>query len=109
MNRMTSLPTRRVLAGLAVLASLAVALVGPTAAGAENVAPQIKLGPTTILNGLAVVSGSVSDESSAAQLTINGQPVDVAAGGTFAGIVNLYGQSVLSLALSSPGTASRAR
>jgi hypothetical protein len=93
-----------VLAGLAALASLAVALAGPAAAGAEDVAPQVKLGPTTILNGLAVVSGTVSDESSGAQLTINGQPVDVATGGSFAGVVNLNGQSVLSLALSNPGS-----
>lgn len=101
---MTSLPTRRVLAGLAALASLAVALVGPSAAGAENVAPEVKLGPTTILNGLAVLSGTVAEDSSAAQLTINGQPVDVAAGGTFAGIVNLNGQSALSLSLQNPGS-----
>jgi hypothetical protein len=93
-----------VLAGLAVLASLAVALVGPTAAGAESVAPQLELGPTTILDGLAVVSGTVSDQSSGTHLTINGRPVDVAAGGTFAGIVNLNGQSVLSLALDNPGS-----
>jgi hypothetical protein len=102
MNRMTSLSTRRVLAGLAVLASLAVALAGPTAAGAENVAPQIKLGPTTILNGIAVISGTVSDPSAAAQLTVNGRPLDMTAGGAFAGIVNLNGQSVLSLSLRDP-------
>jgi hypothetical protein len=96
---MTSLPTRRVLAGLVVLASLAIALVGPTAAGAENVAPQIKLGPTTILNGVAVVSGRVSHPTSNAQLTVNGQPLELTVGGNFAGIVNLNGQSALSLSL----------
>lgn len=99
---MTSLPTRRVLAGLAVLASLAVALVGPTAAGAESVAPQIKLGPTTILNGVAVVSGRVSYPTSNAELTVNGQPFELTVGGHFAGIVNLNGQSVLSLSLRNP-------
>lgn len=101
---MTSLPTRRVLAGVAALASLAVALVGPTAAGAENVAPQIKLGPTTILNGVAVVSGRVSYPASSADLTVNGQPLELTVGGNFAGIVNLNGQSVLSLSLRNPAS-----
>jgi hypothetical protein len=93
-----------VLAGLAALASIAVALVGPTAAGAENVAPQIRLGPTTVLNGLAVISGTVSDPAASAALTVNGQPLDVTAGGAFAGVVNLNGQSVLSLSLRDPGS-----
>ena len=101
---MTSLPTRRVLAGLVALASLAVALVGPTAAGAENVAPQIELGPTTILNGVAVVSGRVSSPASNAELTVNGQPLELTVGGNFAGIVNLNGLSVLSLSLLNPAS-----
>lgn len=96
---MTSLSTRRTLAGLAALASVVIALAGPTAAGAENVAPRIKLGPTTILNGVAVVGGSVSYPTSSAELTVNGRPLELTVGGNFAGIVNLNGQSVLSLSL----------
>jgi hypothetical protein len=102
MNRMTPRSTRRALAGLAALAGAFVALSNAPAAGAENVAPQITLGPTTILNGLAVVSGHVSDESSGSQLTVNGRPLDVTAGGSFAGVVDLNGQSVLSLSLDDP-------
>ena len=56
------------------------------------------------LNGLAVVSGKVDDPSSGAQLTVNGQPLDVEAGGSFAGVVNVSGQSNLSLALQNPGS-----
>ena len=101
---MTSLFNRRALAGLAALASVGVALAGPAAAGAEDVAPQVTLGPTTVLNGLAVVSGTVDDPSSGAQLTVNGQPLDVDAAGNFAGVANVNGQSSLSLALRNPGS-----
>jgi hypothetical protein len=104
MNRMPSLFSRRTLAGLAALASVGVALAGPAAASAEDVAPQVTLGPTTILNGLAVVSGTVDDPSSGAQLMVNGQPLDVEAGGSFAGVVNVNGQSNLAVALQSPGS-----
>ena len=101
---MTSLFDRRTLAGLAALASVGVALAGPAAASAQDVAPQVTLGPTTILNGLAVVSGTVDDPSSGAQLTVNGQPLDVDAAGSFAGVANVNGQSSLSLALRNPGS-----
>jgi hypothetical protein len=104
MNRMTSPTPRRALAGLAALAGVVVALAGPSAAGAENVTPQVSLGPTTILNGVALVSGTVSYPSSGAQLTVNGTSVDLAASGSFASAVNLNGQSMLSLSLSSPGS-----
>jgi hypothetical protein len=102
MNRMTSLFNRRALAGLVALAGVVVALAGPTAASAESVAPQITLGPTTILNGVAVVTGAVSESSAGAQLTVNGQPLETTAAGNFAGVVNLNGQSALSLALGDP-------
>jgi hypothetical protein len=104
MNRMTSLFSRRTLAGLVALAGVAVALAAPAGAGAEDVAPQVTLGPTTILNGLAVVSGTVDNPSSGAQLTVNGQPLDVETGGSFAGVVDVNGQSSLSLALQNPGS-----
>jgi hypothetical protein len=99
MNRMTFLSSRRVLAGLSALASVVVALAGPSAASAEDVTPQVNLGPTTVLNGVAVVRGTVRYPSPGVQLTINRAPVSVAAGGSFVSIVNLDGQRVLSLSL----------
>jgi hypothetical protein len=101
MNRMTRRSSRKQLAGLAAVASIAVALVAPAPgnATAQRVGPKLTLGPTTILNGLAVLSGTVTEPSSRVELKVNGQPLDLSAAGRFAGVVNLSGQSALSLSL----------
>jgi hypothetical protein len=101
---MTHRFSRQKLAGLAAFASIAVALAAPGNAAAERVGPKLKLGPTTILNGLAVVSGTVTEPSSKVKLTVNGQPLALTAAGSFTGVVNLNGQSVLSLSLRKSGT-----
>jgi hypothetical protein len=105
LNRMPTLLPRRTLAALAAAASVLLSLAGATGAPADVVAPSIILGPTTVLDGVAVVSGSVAAPSSgSAQLSVNGQPLDLNAAGQFGGIVNLNGQSVLSVAVQNPAT-----
>jgi hypothetical protein len=101
---MTHRFSRQRLAGLAALASISVALAAPGNAAASGVGPKLKLGPTTILNGLAVVSGTVTEPSSRLKLTVNGQPFGLTAAGSFTGVVNLNGESVLSLSLRNPAT-----
>lgn len=101
----TSLSPRRTLVALAVLAATAIALVGARPAPGDVVTPVVTLGPTTILNDLAIISGTVSATSpSSVQLTINGQPVGLNAAGTFATTVNLNGQSALTMAVRNPAT-----
>jgi hypothetical protein len=105
LNRMPTLLPRRTLAALAAAASVLLSLAGAAGAPADVVAPSITLGPTTVLNGVAAVSGSVAEPSSgSAQLSVNGQPLDLNAAGQFAGIVNLNGQSVLSFTVQNPAT-----
>jgi hypothetical protein len=100
----TSLNRRR-LAGLATLASAIAVLVGASSAPGDIVAPVVTLGPTTVANGLATVSGTVGvTDPSAVSLSVNGQPLQLTAAGSFAGTVNLGGQSNLSLAVTNPGT-----
>ena len=102
---MPKLLPRRTLAALAAAASVLVSLGGASSAPADVVAPSITLGPTTVLNGVAAVSGSVAEPSSGgAQLSVNGQPLDLNAAGQFSGIVNLNGQSNLSFAVQNPAT-----
>jgi hypothetical protein len=101
----TSLSARRTFIALALLASTAIALVGARPAPGELVAPVVALGPTTVLNGVATVSGTLAGTApSSAQLTINGQPVGVNAAGQFLAIVNLNGQSALTLGVRNPVT-----
>jgi hypothetical protein len=101
----TRLSPRRTFLALAVLASAAIALVGARPAPGDLVIPVVKLGPTTVLNGVATVSGTLAGTSpSSAELTINGQPVGVNAAGQFATTVTMGGQSALTLAVRNPAT-----
>lgn len=102
---MTTMPTRRTLAALTAVACSLIALVGAGSAPGDIVSPVVTLGPTTVANGVAAVSGTVTAPApSSAQLSVNGQPLGLNTGGTFAGIVNLNGQSDLSLAVTNPAT-----
>src|SRR5919108_3931362 len=107
MNRALSSPARQVsIFGLvaAFLLALGVLAALTPSAPADVVKPVVVLGPTTVANGTAVVSGTVGLPSSNAELTINGHPVGLLAGGDFAATVDLAGQSVLSLAVRNPLT-----
>lgn len=102
-----STPARRmgvigVLAAFLCVAGL-MAIIAPSAP-ADVVKPAIVLGPTTVINGVAVVSGSVGAPNSSGQLTVNGQPVALDAGGNFAGTFNLNGATELSYAVRNPVT-----
>jgi hypothetical protein len=82
-----------------------VAWVGLTIASAATAqtAPPITLGPITVGNGVATVSGTVGGTPTAtANVTVNGEPLGVNASGAFSGTVNLGGQSVLSVGLADP-------
>ena len=99
----TSPPNRRTFVALAALACALAALIGARAAPGEAVTPVVHLGPTTIANGLAVVSGTIAvPDPSSATLTVNGHPLGVNSDGSFAGTVNLNGESALSLAVQTP-------
>ena len=65
------------------IAALALAFARP--AHADTVGPVVSLGPTTVLNGVAVVSGTVGEPMSGATLSVNGQPLTINAAGQFAG------------------------
>lgn len=105
MQMTTFRPARRTLVALVVLASAFALLVGARPAPGDIVSPVIMLGPTTVANGVASVSGTVTTPwASSAQLAVNGQPLEVNAAGQFAGTVNLAGQSTLSLAADNPAT-----
>jgi hypothetical protein len=100
-----ALSIRRKLASLVALTVAIMALIGAPAAPGDTVAPPITLGPVTVANGLAIVSGTVAGTSpSSASLTINGQPLSIGADGRFAGTVNLGGQSSLSFAVRNHST-----
>jgi hypothetical protein len=81
----------------AIFAGLAFAPVP----GARTAAlPQLlTLGPVTVLNGTAIVSGVVGDAGAGTQLTLNGRPLSLDAAGNFAGVVNLEGAGALDLAI----------
>lgn len=79
------------------------ALVAPSAP-AEVFGPVVKLGPTTVANGTATVSGTVGATNSGAELSVNGQKLLVDSGGRFAGVVNLGGQSNLVISVKNPVT-----
>ncbi len=83
-----------------VVAALAMlALTAPSAPG-EILSPAITVGPLTVANGTATVTGSLGAPSSGVQLSINGQPLAVDAAGNFSGAVNLNGQSHLTFRVS---------
>jgi hypothetical protein len=83
-------------ATLSALIGLSLALVPPAAAA--TVGPAFELGPVSVLNGTAAVTGSVRGiEPGAASVTINGQPVGLDATGAFVAAVDVSGQSHLEL------------
>jgi hypothetical protein len=99
-----SLSRRRGTALGIVLASAAwLCLTLSLTATAQTPPPAITLGPVTVGDGLATLSGTVGGPSTAAaNVNVNGQPLGVDASGTFSGTVNLAGQSSLSLGLTDP-------
>jgi hypothetical protein len=92
----------------ALLAALVVALVlTPGALTAST--PPLSLGPITIANGLATVSGTLSTGGGATTVSVNGRPLQVGAEGTFAGTVPLNGASSITVSLSGVGSDTQTR
>lgn len=89
----------RIGSAFAVLATLALV---PAAAPAP--APLVTLGPITVLNGTAVLAGTLGPQASGAVLTVNGKPLAINAAGAFAGTIDLSGADTIVLALSRPAT-----
>ena len=78
------------------------ALVGAVVAalafipGALPADPQLlTLGPVTVLNGTAIVSGTVGGAQTGGQISLSGQPLALDATGHFAGALSLNGASSL--------------
>jgi hypothetical protein len=72
-------------------------------ASAELLKTPITLGPTTVLNGTATVSGRINETAPAgATVSINGAPVAVKADGTFVAVVDVAGRSSLALQVTDP-------
>jgi hypothetical protein len=84
----------------AALALVAALFILTPAATADLVKPVVTLGPTTVLDGTAVVTGTLGPPASDARLAINGAPVSVDAAGAFAATIHLGGASRLDLVLS---------
>jgi hypothetical protein len=86
---------------IAALASALVLFLAPPAK--PEPAPLLSLGPVSVANGTATLSGSVIGSPAAGlQLHANGQPLGVNADGTFSGTVDLAGQSMLTVSAKNP-------
>lgn len=101
----TTFIDRRRAVGVSVIAALAAALVLLLAPAAKpDVAPPlVSLGPVSVANGTATLSGALTGAPAAGyQLHVNGQPLGLNADGTFAGTVDLAGQSLLTVTARNP-------
>jgi hypothetical protein len=99
----TTFPKRRGAwaCAVAALAAGLVLVLAPTAK--PEAAPLFSLGPVSIANGTATLSGALTGAPAADfQLHVNGQPLSLNADGTFSGTVDLAGQSQLTVAARNP-------
>jgi hypothetical protein len=86
----------------------AAALVLAPSGRAQVLTPAVALGPVTVLNGVATVTGTLNPLTPVgSKITINGQPVGVKADGTFAANIDVTGQSALELQVTNPLTGDR--
>lgn len=105
MARSLALPTRALprIVGLTLVVALWLLL--PSAARAGTLTSPITLGPTTVLNGVATVTGTLNGTAPAgATVSINGAPVGVNAAGSFAAVVDVAGRSSLELQVTDPAS-----
>jgi hypothetical protein len=89
---------------LGVAIAVALALTFVLAARTAST-PILNLGPIAVADGIATVSGTLSSQTTAETLSVNGQPIGVDAAGHFAGSVRVDGASALDLQLRSAGGA----
>jgi hypothetical protein len=101
----TTFITRRRATGVSSIVALASALLLLLAPPAkpDATSPVVSLGPVSVANGTATLSGSLTGAPAASyQLHVNGQPLGVNADGTFAGTVDLAGQSLITVTARNP-------
>jgi hypothetical protein len=79
------------------IGALALALV--PGARPDSIPQLLTLGPVTVVNGTAVVSGTVGGAGAGSQLTVSGQPLGLDAAGNFSGVVSLEGASALDFSI----------
>jgi hypothetical protein len=103
---MQKLPRRaRSTPPLLLLMALLAACFALTAPAAQAADPLVTIGPVTVADGSARLSGNVGPSPSlVADLTLNGQPVGVGADGRFTATVDLHGQTALALSYRNPLT-----
>jgi hypothetical protein len=89
---------------LGVAIAVALALTFVLAARTAST-PILNLGPIAVADDIATVSGTLSSQTTAETLSVNGQPIGVDAAGHFAGSVRVDGASALDLQLRSAGGA----
>jgi len=86
-----------------LIGALAAALaIVPYAVPAASTPPLVQLGPITLVDGTAVLAGTVGPQAAGSTLTVNGQPLSVDASGAFAGTVDLNGSGSIAVELSDP-------
>ena len=95
-----SLLTQRTSVARLVVAFVSVLALGLAPSAATASTPLLDLGPVVVANGTAAIQGTVGSEAAGSTLTVNGQPVTVDQGGTFATALNLNGASTIDLTLS---------
>jgi hypothetical protein len=96
-------PRRVVEAGAAAALVSALLLLLAPAARPGPAGPLLNLGPVSVANGTATLSGSLTGTPAASyELHVNGQPLAVNADGTFSGTVDLAGQSLLTVSARNP-------
>lgn len=84
------------------LVVLTILVLVPAASTASQ--PLVTLGTITIANGTTAVTGTLGSQAAGSQVTVNGQPLAVNTGGTFAGTANLNGAEAIDLAISNPAS-----
>jgi hypothetical protein len=105
LTRFLALPKRRSARLVGLTLVLALWLVLPASASAELLKSPVTLGPTSVLNGTATVSGKVNETAPAgATVSINGAPLRVNADGTFAAVINVAGRSSLGIQVTDPAS-----
>ncbi len=103
-NHRTTRPRTKPASFLALVAAILVALSLAASSGADLVKPSVSLGPVTVLNGTATLAGSVKSPAAGTTISVNGSPLSIDAGGQFAGVVNLAGQTKRDITVRNPVT-----
>ena len=85
------------------IAALTTTVLVPAAASSSQ--PPVTLGTITVANGTAAVWGTLGSQATGSRVTVNGQPLAVNTGGTFAGTASLNGAEAIDLGISQPATA----